>query len=408
MPEQTRPVLDERRRLIILVASPLTNDIVRRVFANELAIHFHVIIGDCLQWVRKTDVRVSFTPGKFDEVVSVTSEDEFDGLLELEKPAFVLDFIGKGKYTRAIQDICHRVGALYITHLLAPNPAPVSSASPVRSLLRSPLGTLKRMFSAVLRRLQSNAPRPPDIALLAGEASKNPWTMSAKKVIFTPTPAFFELRRVLKDEDPALINIDQSRSDGYIVFIDDCIAESFDFMLGDHDPVVKTIDYYQEINAFFADVEKVTGLPIVIAAHPNGREIDGYARRFGDRKVVFGETAKLIISCKYSMTHYSSAINYSVMLRKPVVLISFSELERTPEGKTQAYMHKLLRCGMARLEDRENLPELMNRIECLVDKEAYSNYERMFITNIDPVPEHVMAPLVAYLQQVAHQDKNCV
>ena len=43
------------RTMMILVASPLTENIYRRIGAVELAMHFNIIVADCLGWLVRSD-----------------------------------------------------------------------------------------------------------------------------------------------------------------------------------------------------------------------------------------------------------------------------------------------------------------------------------------------------------------
>ena len=73
------------------------------------------------------------------------------------------------------------------------------------------------------------------------------------------------------------------------------------------------------------------GLPVVIAAHPRA----GYAQAgysgpdyFGGRTLVSGQTLPLIFDSALVLTHYSTAVNFAVMARKPLLLLASDTLVR--------------------------------------------------------------------------------
>lgn len=384
-----------KEKLAILVASPLTENIYRRIGAEELSAHFNIVVIDCLEWVRSSSEYPKFVKKISPDIIDVRSEKDLYEKLNQQRPAVVLDFIGRGLYTRSIQQACKAVGALYVTHHLVPTPAVMSSRAPLQSLLRHPWRTAGKIIRHFWRWVGCINPYPPDVALIAGKMSENSWLVSAGTVIRTATPGYFELEQTRRAT--ALPSLKDNQ---YVLFIDDCLALSFDFLLGDLSPIVESEYYHQALNRFFDQVEQVTGLPVVIAAHPDGKEYPDYAHLFGGRPLFHGSTAFLSLGCACALTHYSSAINYPVLLRKPIAIITFDKLRAAPQGEIASLIAALLQRPLLDMSSQSSCSALLAKIMDKPDERAYANYTRSYIVDTDAPGKHPFDNLANHLKKV--------
>ncbi|MEK7535544.1 MAG: hypothetical protein AAB590_00825, partial [Patescibacteria group bacterium] len=311
--------------------------------------------------------------------------------------SFVLDFVGRGKFTRKIQDVCREYNALYITHLLTPFPNPISQKNLWWSFFSEPVATLNKIFRYIFRQFVEDRPLPPDIALLAGSESRNAWTETAKNKIFTATPGYFELNRIQRTAVDNKIRIPGVPKEGYILFIDDCLAMSFDFVLGAHKPIVEPSEYFPVLREFFSRLESRFKIPVIIAAHPNGKEFHGYKDCFGERTVLFDATAELSLSCNFAMTHYSSAITYPVLLRKPILLLSTRQLKKQSQGIAINYIASLLQCPQVAIDEDIDRLELSKLDASSVSESCYKAYQQKYITHAVSTDNNPFEPLLKYL-----------
>lgn len=371
-----------RRRMLILVASPLTEGVYRRIGARELATYFDVTVADCLQWVRRFDQRPEFKAAEAANIVRVDNPGGFSRLMQTLAPDFVLDFVGRGPHTKAFQVECRKVDALYITHHLVPVPTGFAMEASWRSLVASPRTIMARGLRYLRRRIANKQPYPPDVALLAGRKSANPWVLSARAVVQTATPGYFELQeaRARWGAHGGGAEIGMPSGD-YLLFIDDCLALSFDFRLGDFSPVIDARTYFELLNGFFTRLERLTGKPVVIAAHPDGREYPDYAAMFGGRRVYHGQTALLSCGCVCALTHYSSAVNYPVLLRKPVSVLTFDRLRDAPQGRVAEVIASALARPILDMAREEADSALVGRLLAPPQEAAYAAYERDYIVD---------------------------
>lgn len=116
------------------------------------------------------------------------------------------------------------------------------------------------------------------------------------------------------------------------VFIDQHIPHHKDFALFPNFSVGRAEDYYRGLNALFKRIEAEMNMEVIIAAHPNSN-YDEMSDVFGDRKIIYGDTPRLIRQCKLAMTFSSLAINFAILYRKPLQILATRDFYNHPAGK---------------------------------------------------------------------------
>ncbi|MDA9030976.1 hypothetical protein N9I31_03970 [Candidatus Pseudothioglobus singularis] len=393
--------MNKKRVMAIIVASPLTQNIFERIGADIMNATFDVVVIDCMDWIRKYKKRPLFKPIQEKNIFLAESKSEFNDILSRVKVDYVLDFIGRGNHTRLIQDICKDLNIIYITHLLASSPQPITQKSLVQALISEPIVTIKRIFNYILRLLYGEKPLSPDVALLAGSEGVNSWTKSAKKVIFTATPNYFTLQNIINRENLESETVSNLIPKGeYILFLDDCLSMSFDYDLSSYKPVYDSSEYFSLLEKFFLILEEYFHIPVVIAAHPNGKEFNGYEGLFGKRIVKFDESAKLSSNCKFAITHFSSAITYPILLRKPILLLNSTRLLKTPQGRMINYIAEILSCNQINMDDDVSTKDITGLKLSKVNEDCYSKYEERFIKNVEVKGDSSFYELILYLSSL--------
>lgn len=123
------------------------------------------------------------------------------------------------------------------------------------------------------------------------------------------------------------INIKRKSKDkigNYIVFLDQNIPFHPDNDLLN----IKTVgaDYYFTLlNRYFRELEKKYKCEVVISAHPSSIEYKDH-NFFCGRKVVYNQTAELVLGCIGVLTHTTTAVSYAVVYKKPILLLSMPGL----------------------------------------------------------------------------------
>jgi hypothetical protein len=135
---------------------------------------------------------------------------------------------------------------------------------------------------------------------------------------------------------------DQASSKNIIVFIDTGPSGGHpDLKLFKAKPFSNAENYYPAMNKVFNSLELFFNAPVVIAGHP---KID-YSREkdiFEHREILFEKTAELIRDCKLVVSNGSTADNFAVLWKKPILFITTDELENSPQKKILEAECKLL------------------------------------------------------------------
>ena len=382
--------------LAILVACPLTENICDRIGVQVLSRVFHVIVIDCLDWFSRGHVPLAYDEVNSVLIYRVDSKRSLEKTFGMLLPRFILDAIGKGKLTRSIQEVCKEYQARYITYHLIPSPYPIDKKSLGRKFSFSLVITI---IKVILQKIFQNRPLSPDIALLAGSGTCSSWTLSAKKIIFTASPDYFILQKAKKQALIAKASEANLLPRSYILFIDDCLAMSFDYAISKQKPIMDPKKYFYLLDKFFSKLENHFAMPVVIAAHPNGKQYLDYKESFGKRTLLFDATAELSLNCNFVLTHFSSAIAYPVMLRKPIVLLNFKAIKKQRQGLVIAHIADLLDCAVVDI-DNFYTSQLAYLDKKNVIESKYKDYEVKFIANANFNSLNSFEPLLTYLESL--------
>lgn len=134
-------------------------------------------------------------------------------------------------------------------------------------------------------------------------------------------------------------------------------------------------EYYPPIRKFFEYLEGVNGMHITIAAYPRSRYED-HPDYFGGRHVVKGKTMELIRRASFVIGHCSTAINFAVLEKKPVIFITTNSLQRSMQGEWIRITASSLGKGVINVDA---MPEIDFKKEMVVDEKAYKAYKNAFI-----------------------------
>jgi hypothetical protein len=179
--------------------------------------------------------------------------------------------------------------------------------------------------------------RPPvDYRLISGAASllsTPPYLKSAKEIWVHAL-----------DYDLFLKFSDQERSKDIIVFIDGGLSGNhpdFKVFKSKEKPFTTPENYDLAMRKVFDSLEEYYNISVVIAGHP---KIDYKQNKnlFGGRKLYLNKTPELIRDCKLVITHGSTADNFTVLWRKPLLLITTNEIESSPQKILQDALATLL------------------------------------------------------------------
>lgn len=181
------------------------------------------------------------------------------------------------------------------------------------------------------------------------------------------------------DYDLYLKSLENCMSSGrsrYAVFLDGYWPFHPDYLsLGVDSPVDPTT-YYRKVNVFFDEIERKTGLHIIIAAHPRSN-YGNLPRYYANREVIAGQTVSLIKDAELILAHYSTSLGIAALFEKPIVLFTMNELENYEMDARyiRAYSEAL---GKSFINIDSNKKIDLN-YELRIDKMAYKQYVENYI-----------------------------
>lgn len=159
-----------------------------------------------------------------------------------------------------------------------------------------------------------------------------------------------------------------------VVFIDQCGPFDVDRLYSGI-PVLLTADkYYPALNRFFDRIEKSLHKQVIIAAHP--RSHDQINREhYGGRECIRGDTLDLIAQSGLVITHGSTAINFAILYKKPIMLVTTDQWDQTYPGHTCGYARPLGKT----VYNIDNNREYPFDSEMTVNPDAYTTYRLHYI-----------------------------
>ena len=194
------------------------------------------------------------------------------------------------------------------------------------------ISVLSQVIRYVLKSLKSNTlsnitPKCCDIKVCSGAISKC-------------SSGEFEIRSHAFDYDIYLQQKNQNsviKHGNYAVFLDSGIVDHPDSRRLESSPAETDSTYYPAIRSFFDDFEKRMGMRVIIAIHPRIIISKELVRKFGGREVILKNTSRLVKNSKMVIAHNSTSINFAVLWRIPLLIITTTLLDRMDHNTMRSF-----------------------------------------------------------------------
>jgi hypothetical protein len=158
------------------------------------------------------------------------------------------------------------------------------------------------------------------------------------------------------------------------VFLDEYMPFHPDYIYIGSEPPITAEEYYPQLCRFFDFIEKNYGVSVVIAAHPRSH-YENLPDYFGGRRVLRGQTFRLVREAGFVMLNLSQAHNFAVMLGKPMILLTNNKLQARHGNLFQALSSWLDKKPV----NLDNPVELNWGKELTIDQGVYARYTASFI-----------------------------
>lgn len=382
--------------ILILLNSPFDLQNYKRTGIEFLKKYFQVVVLDCTSWLVTNIDRVDFRQHHYNEIEKVHDKNEFYCLIQKWKPAYAIDYLGNIQHKPAVVKILKESCVKYVVQRLAPIVDLPLQRKIMTSILKEPKKLAERIISKLWCYRTHKNELSPDIAIVAGSKYLDNFTSRAKTIINAGSQDYFTYETCRRSGNKVRVN----GGNPFLLFIDDCIAETNDYLLTDRRNKIDVSSYYEALNLFLSNVELVSGLPVVVAAHPNGKAKRDYSKNFGKREVHYGVTAELSEQCNLALTHYSTAISFPVLWRKPIVIITLDAL--WANMSCSCFINNIiyyLKCPQLSINgDISDIEKVVSK-KCQIDIEAYSNFTDQFIKKANVKEEHYYQAFTNYVKR---------
>jgi hypothetical protein len=288
---------------------------------------------------------------------------------------YFIDLAGDSFHSVAARWALKRAGAARIVCATGSMPLPDragnrSPAARLRKLVaQGPRGGWKALSGALINKAVA-ARIPPDLAVISGTQSMT-LARNGKGVIKAHN---FDYDIYLALQRSAV-----THAAPYAVFIDQDYCFHLEFVYQGTGSVVTAERYFPAVCNGLEAIAAALKLDVRIAAHPRASyEQRDKERPFRSFPMERGRTAELIRGCDVVICHDSTAIQYAVLFRKPIIFLTTDELSRAYEGASIEKFAAALGKRPINL-DRANLATVDWRGELKVDPERYADYRRKYI-----------------------------
>ncbi|MCT7958214.1 hypothetical protein [Laspinema palackyanum] len=386
---------DNKILIALLLGAPFTEQNYERIGIPYLKHKFNVVVLDCNTWLRSGFSELKFSEYDYPYLIKISSAKEFIDVISQIKPNYAIDFLGLGRYTRFIQETLKIYGVKFVVQKTGALPAPSKKNRIIQGLIKNPKNLIFQLMNKLVMSRKENRPLPPDISLLAGAKTRDYWTNQSKNILWIASRDYYSYKKVNSESK----NNNLLALGDYILFIDDAITVASDIKLLGISPAMKPEDYYNLLLQAFNNIEKLVGLPVVIAAHPSTKSLNQYESFFGDRNVYFGITPELCCHSSLVLSHISTALSYAILWDKPIIILTSKELDRSSWGVEMREWNIQLNCPLLFMEASQKQYTDAYQKSKNIDKNKYKLYINNYIKTDEVVEEEPWEEFSRFIQK---------
>lgn len=173
-------------------------------------------------------------------------------------------------------------------------------------------------------------------------------------------------------------NKKNSSSDNLAIFLDQYIPFHHDFLCIEGNYSFDVKEYYLLLRNFFNYLEIKYKIKIIIALHPRAeqQERKGW---FGNREVIKNNTVELVSNCQFVMAHFSTAISYAVLFKKPLLFLKTTHFLNNRLDKYCQMLARYLGSSLVNISTPKEYCKVDIMSNLNVDVELYENYKSKYI-----------------------------
>ena len=158
----------------------------------------------------------------------------------------------------------------------------------------------------------------------------------------------------------------------YIVYLDQDLFGHPDFFIKKRKPIVDK-KFYLDINKFLFLIKKKYKCEIKIALHPKSKIKKNFFSKEYD--CYLNRTGELVKESKHVIMHYSTAVSFGVLFKKPITFLTSDNLNRIRPGAKITYLAYLLKSQLINIDRFKKTVKLKKNF----DKKSYNNFTNQYI-----------------------------
>lgn len=360
--------------IIILAGSPFNIRDYSRFGVDILKRHFRVFVYDCTPWINP-HLWKEFKNGNIcPEYKAIFSWEQFVHQITHIHPGIAIDHLGGCVYQyqihKMLRDARHLRAVTHDGLIPASHRSSIQQIQQLKMMYSLP-GVFFQLATHLKRKILSCFQKmlPPDIAILSGEDALRDFRVQTKHKIWAHS---FDYDLYLRFRNHA-----GASPKPYAVFLDSDMAYHSDFIHMGIRPPVTAGKYYPALLNFFDYFKHHTGLDLMFAAHPKSH-YDLRPHLLNGLQPMMGKTPELVRDAELVLCHDSTAVSFPILWRKPIILLTSNELERSWVRLDISNFSKLLHAPIVNIDCLPRLnPDLKTWMR--IDEDAYDAYKKRYI-----------------------------
>ena len=150
-------------------------------------------------------------------------------------------------------------------------------------------------------------------------------------------------------------------------------------------PFLTSERWYPALVAFFEQVERESGIKVVVAGHPKTR-FSSHPKEFGYRPVIYGCTEELVKHAEFVIMRFSTAVSYAILYDKPAIMVHNDQMKAEADV-IEAHRRYGDLIGVSPINIDAPPASVMEGLS--LSKQAYAQYMRDYLTALEePRPNY--------------------
>jgi len=175
-----------------------------------------------------------------------------------------------------------------------------------------------------------------------------------------------------------LENISKKKYFDKIVFIDQDWPLPFELVIRSGKKFVTFNNYWKSLNFFFDYLENKFNKEVIIARHPRANK----DIKISKKRIVYNFTDQLIKYSFLNITHTSAAVEFVILYKKPLIIISTNELQQNQGTGVYSDMLALSKALNKNILNIDRFSEIQLFKEIKVNNQIYNKYTNNYIKEI--------------------------